>query len=157
MYVETNKDNLCTLNYLIASDDMDDDHHVGRGDEPGRPLQRDEDVVADVAPEGPVSEERDGEVAGGGDEVRGDGALPHGRPGRLGGRRRDGGLDLQHHAVPRVRERHLPQRAEHPERRVRRRAGLVRVAHPGHRPARHARRPRDGRVAARNACDRVRH
>ena len=104
---------------------MDDDHHVGGGDQPRRALQRDEDVVANVAPKGPAPEERDGEVAGGSDEVCGDDALPHGRPGRLGWRGRDGGLDLQHHAVPRVRGRHLPQRAEHPERRVRHHAGLV--------------------------------
>jgi hypothetical protein len=99
--------------HLVAPDDVDDHHHVGRGDEPGGLLQRHEDVVTDVAPERPVPGERDGEVAQRGDHVARDGAPPHGHLGRLGGRGRDRGLDLQHHAVPRVRERHRPAQLLH--------------------------------------------
>ena len=74
---------------------MDDDHHVGCGDEPPRPVQGDEDVLIDVVAEGPVADERDGEVAGGDDDVGDDDALPHGLLGRLPRRGRDGGLDLK--------------------------------------------------------------
>ena len=140
--------------HLVAADDVDDDHHVGGGDEPARPVEGDEDVLVDVFAEGPVADERDGQVARGDDDVGDDDALPHGLLGRLPRRRRDGRLDLQHHVVPGVRERHVPQRtqeAEHLPRRGRRAQAVVgdgvRV---GRHSVRRRRDPRDRRVADRH-------
>lgn len=48
--------------YLVAADDVDDDEHVGGGDEPSRLLEGDEDVVVDGVAEDVVADEGDGEV-----------------------------------------------------------------------------------------------
>jgi hypothetical protein len=113
--------------HLVAANDVDDDHHVGGGDEPPWPVQGDEDVLIDAVAEGLVADERDGEVAGGDDDVGDDDALPHGLLGQLPRRGRDGGLDLQHHVVPGVRERHLAQRAQEAEHLPRRGRGAQAV------------------------------
>lgn len=129
---------------------MDDDHHVCERDEPFGPGERDEDVVVDVVAERPVSDERHGEVAERDDDVGDDDALPHRLLGRLLRRRRDGRLDLQHHVVPRVRERDVAQRAEEAEHLPRRRRGAQVVVDVGHLPLVHRRAPRDGGVAERH-------
>ena len=115
--------------YLVTTKEMDDDHHVGDGDEPPWFLEGDEDVVMDFFAERPVPDERGREVARRDDDVGDDDALPHGLLGRLVRRRRDGGLDLQHHVVPRVRERHVPERPEEAEHLPRRRRRPQVVVH----------------------------
>jgi hypothetical protein len=136
--------------YLVAANDVDDDHHVGERDEPPGPAERDEDVVLDAVAERPVADERDGEVAERDDDVGDDDALPHGLLGRLLGSRRDGGLDLQHHVVPRVRERHVAQRAEEAEHLAGGRGRAQVVVHARHPALVHRRAPRDGGVAERH-------
>jgi hypothetical protein len=126
---------------------MNNDHHVGEGDEPLGFAEADEDVVVDLVAEGPVADERGREVARGDDGVGDDGALPHGLLGRPLRRGRDGGLDLQHHVVPRVRERHVPQRAEEAEHLPRRRRRAQAVVHVRRPPLVRRGDPRDRRVA----------
>jgi hypothetical protein len=137
--------------HLVAADDVHDDEDVGGGDEPAWLLEGDEDVVVDGVAEDVVADERHGEVADGNDEVGEDDALPHGLLGRLVWRGRDGGLDLQHHVVPRVRERHVPERAQEVERLPRRRRRLHAVVHGRVPPLVRRRRPCNRRVAA--LCD----
>ena len=49
---------ICMYNmYLVAANDMDDDHHVGEGDEPLGPGERDEDVAVNSFAKGPVTDE----------------------------------------------------------------------------------------------------
>jgi len=127
---------------------VDHDEDVGHGDEPAWLLKCDEDVVVDGVAEDVVADERDGEVADGDDDVGEDDALPHGLLGRLVGRGRDGGLDVQHHVVARVRERHIPQRAQEVERLPRRHRRLLAVVHVCVPPLVHRRRPCNRRVAA---------
>lgn len=117
--------------YLKTTNDMDDHHQVSWRDEPRGSPQRDEHVVVDVLPENPVSYESHWEVANGVHEVGPDHAFPHRHFGwRLGGRR-DGGLNLQDHRVPRKGRWDLAERIEHPEHVVRRAGALIGVAHVG--------------------------
>lgn len=106
--------------YLVASDDMDEDKEVGGGYEPAGLLEGDQDVVLYGAAEDVEPDDGDGEVAQGHHDVGDHGAPPHGLLRRPLRRRLDGGLDLQHHAVGRVGERHVPQRRHEPERLPRR-------------------------------------
>jgi len=101
--------------HLVAADDVDDDHEVGGGDEPPRLVEGDEHVGLHGVPEGVVPGEGDAEVAERDDGVGHHDAEPHGLLGRLLRGGRDGGLDLQHHVVTRVRERHGSQPVEHAE------------------------------------------
>jgi hypothetical protein len=43
--------------YLVAANDMNDDHHVGEGDEPLGFPEADEDVVINLVAKRPVSDE----------------------------------------------------------------------------------------------------
>jgi len=94
--------------YLVTANDMDDDKHVGEGNEPLRLGERHEDVLIDTTAKGPVPNECDGEVADRDNDVGDEGTLPHGLLRWLLRRGRDGSLDLQHHVVPRIRERDVP-------------------------------------------------
>ena len=127
---------------------MDDDEDVGHGDEPAWLLEGDEDVVVDGVAEDVVADEGDGEVADGDDDVGEDDALPHGLLGGLLRRRRDGGLDLQHHVVAGVGEGHVAQRAEEVERLPRRRRRRLAVVHVRLPALVRRRRPGNRRVAA---------
>jgi hypothetical protein len=83
-------------------------------------LEADEDVGRDGVAEGVVPGEGDCEVA-----ERDDGVvcyhhpLPHGFFRRLLGRGRDGGLDLKHHVMSGVRERHGAEPVQYAERLLR--------------------------------------
>ena len=103
------------IEYLVAAHEMDDDHHVGHGDQPSRLPQCYEDVVVDGVAECPVANERDGEVTERYDDVGDDDAPPHGFLGRLLGSGRNGGLDLQDHVVASVGEGDVSQCAQEVE------------------------------------------
>jgi hypothetical protein len=106
--------------HLVAADDVDGHHEVGRRDEPPRLLQADEHVGVHRVTEGVVAGEGDGEVAERDDGVGHHHPAPHGLLGRLLRGGRDGGLDLQHHVVAGVGERDGAQRVEHAEHLARR-------------------------------------
>nr|GMD38537.1 hypothetical protein CK203_077047 [Ipomoea batatas] len=97
---------------MVASNDVDDNKHVSSSDEPSRFLEGNEDVILNRVSKHPVSDDGHRKVAQKNDGVGHPNSLHHGFVGRLLRRGRDGGLNLQHHVVAGVGERHVSQRAE---------------------------------------------
>nr|GMD33568.1 hypothetical protein CK203_077047 [Ipomoea batatas] len=97
---------------MVASNDVDDNKHVSSSDEPSGFLEGNEDVILNRVSKHPVSDDGHRKVAQKHDGVGHPNSLHHGFVGRLLRRGRDGGLNLQHHVVAGVGERHVSQGAE---------------------------------------------
>nr|GMD30151.1 hypothetical protein CK203_077047 [Ipomoea batatas] len=97
---------------MVASNDVDDNKHVSSSDEPSGFLEGNEDVILNRVSKHPVSDDGHRKVAQKNDGVGHPNSLHHGFVGRLLRRGRDGGLNLQHHVVAGVGERHVSQGAE---------------------------------------------
>lgn len=98
--------------HLIASDNMNENKHIGGCNEPRRLLEGHQNVVVDFVSKYIVPEKRNREVTYEDHEIGYNDPLPHGHLGGLFGRGRDGRLNLQHHVVASEGERHVPQRIE---------------------------------------------
>lgn len=94
---------------------MNDDKHVGRGNEPGRLLQGNEDVTINRVSKHPVPNEGDREIADGHNDVCNHNSSPHRHFGWLLRRGWNGCLDLQHYIVPSIGEGHSSQSTEEVE------------------------------------------
>ena len=64
--------------YLVATDDVDDDEHVGHGNEPSGLAEGHEDVVFNGVSKDVVADECDREVAHCHNDIGHDATLPHG-------------------------------------------------------------------------------
>lgn len=120
--------------YLVASNNVDDNHDVGSSNEPSGLVQSDEDVVVNGVAEHVVSRNGDGKIAEGDSHVCHNHSLPHGTLGRLLRRRRYRGLDLQNDVVSCVRKRYVSQRREEVEYPVGRAFGLKPVVYVSYLP-----------------------
>ena len=95
---------------------MNNNEHVSHGNKPSRLFKRHKNVIRNLVAKNPVSDESDGEVAKGDDNVGDDDTLPHRTLGGLLRRGRDGGLDFEDHIVAGVRKSDVPKGCEEPER-----------------------------------------
>nr|GMC59326.1 hypothetical protein C2845_PM13G01850 [Ipomoea batatas] len=97
------------IGYLVTSNDMNYNKHVGHSNEPHRLFQGDENVAFHRIAKHPVADKGNREVAQRHHNVSNNHSPPHRNLGRLLRRRRDSSLNLQHNIVTCIRECHTPQ------------------------------------------------
>lgn len=101
--------------YLIASDDVDDDHHISHGDQPTWLWKSEEYVIIHSVPESPITDESDGEVTESHHNVCEDHTFPHRLLRRFLRRRRYGGLNFENNIMAGVSKCDITQCAEESE------------------------------------------
>lgn len=138
LFIETN---------LIAPNDMHHHHQISGGNEPLRPLERQQDIILHLLSKRPITHHGRRKIAHRVDEVGQHRPSPHRHRRRPPFPRRHGSLDLEHHPMPGVGERNLTQSVKHSEHRVGGRGVLVGVVDVSSGAAAEAGRPGDGGVA----------
>ena len=100
---------------MVASNNMDDNKHVGCCYKPTWFLQCDEDIISNAVPKHSVSNQSNREVAQGNNNISKNHPFPHGSLGRLPRGGRNCCMDLQHHIVTSIGKCYITQGAKEGE------------------------------------------